>query len=101
VPILAHFDPDLDVVIEMDASDYACTSILSQYDDDNILYPVAYFSKIHSPMECNYEIDNKELMAVVRAFEEWHPKLQSIIYPIHVLSNHKILEYFLMTKLLN
>jgi hypothetical protein len=40
-------------------------------------------------------------MAIVRAFEEWYPKLQSIINPIHVLSDQKNLEYFMMTKLLN
>jgi hypothetical protein len=75
--------------------------MLSQYDNNNVLHPVAYFSKKHSPTECNYEVYDKELMAIVRAFEEWHPKLQSIIHPIHVLSDHKNLEYFTMTKLLN
>jgi hypothetical protein len=69
-PILARFDPDRDVIVEMDASDYVSTGVLSQYDDDNVLHPVAYFSKKHSPVECNYEIYDKELMAIVRAFEE-------------------------------
>jgi hypothetical protein len=75
--------------------------MLSQDDDDNILHPVAYFLKKHSPAEYNYEIYNKELMAIVRAFEEWCPKLQSVINPIRVLSNYKNLEYLMMTKLLN
>jgi hypothetical protein len=100
-PILAHFDPDRDVIVETDASDYVSTGVLSQYDNNNILHPVAYFSKKHSLVECNYEIYDKELMAIVRAFKEWHPELQSIIDPIHVLSNHKNLEYFTTTKLLN
>jgi hypothetical protein len=85
----------------MDASDYVSAGMLSQYDDDNILHPIAYFSKKHSPAEYNYEIYNKELMVIVRAFKEWHPELQSIINPIRVLSDHKNLEYFIMTKLLN
>jgi hypothetical protein len=100
-PVLAHFDPDRDVIVEMDASDYVSASVLSQYNDDNVLYPVAYFSKKHSPAECNYEIYDKELMAIIRAFEEWHPELQSVINPIHVLSDHRNLEYFMTTKLLN
>jgi hypothetical protein len=100
-PVLAHFDPDRDIIVEMDASDYVSTSVLSQYDDDNVLHPVAYVSKKHSPTECNYEIYDKELMAIIRAFEEWRPELQSVINPIHVLSDHKNLEYFTMTKLLN
>jgi hypothetical protein len=100
-PILACFNPDWDVIVEMDASDYISASMLSQYDNDNVLHPMAYFSKKHSPIECNYKIYDKELMAIVRAFEEWRPELQSIINPIHVLSDHKNLEYFTMTKLLN
>jgi hypothetical protein len=65
VPVLAHFDPDWDIIVEIDTSDYVSTSMSSQYDDDNVLHPMAYFSKKHSPMECNYEIYDKELMAIV------------------------------------
>jgi hypothetical protein len=54
----------------MDDSDYITTSMLSQYDNDNVLHPMAYFPKKHSPMEYNYEIYDKELMAIIRAFEE-------------------------------
>jgi hypothetical protein len=75
--------------------------VLSWYDDDGILHPVAYFSKKHFPAECNYEIYNKELIAIVRTCEEWRLELQAVINPIHVLSNHKNLEYFTTTKLLN
>jgi hypothetical protein len=100
-PVLARFDPDQDVIVETDASDYVSTGVLSQYDDDNVLHSMAYISKKHSPMECNYEIYNKELMAIIRAFQEWRPELQSVINPIRVLSDHKNLEYFTTTKLLN
>ena len=68
-PVLKHFDPDLEIIVETDASDYISAGILSQYHD-RILHPVAFFSKKHSPAECNYEIYDKELMAIVRAFEE-------------------------------
>jgi hypothetical protein len=101
VPILAQFDPDRDVIVEMDASDDVSAGVLSQYNDDNVLYPMAYFSKKHSPMECNYEIYDKELIAIIQAFEAWCPELQSVINPIRILSDHKNLEYFMMTKLLN
>jgi hypothetical protein len=62
---------------------------------------MAYFSKKHCPAECNYEMYDKEVMTIIRAFEEWRPELQSVINPICVLSDHKSLEYFTMTKLLN
>ena len=74
--------------------------MLSQYGDDGLLHPVAFFSKKHSPAECNYEIYDKELMAIVRTFEEWRAELQSVENPIQVLSDHKNLEYFMTNKML-
>ena len=68
--ILIHFDPKCEIVIETHASDYVSARIMSQYDNEGILYPVAFFSKKHSPTECNYEIYDKELMAIIRCFEE-------------------------------
>jgi hypothetical protein len=56
--------------VETDTSDYVSAGVLSQYDDEGILHPVAFLSKKHSPAECNYEIYDKELMAIVRAFKE-------------------------------
>jgi hypothetical protein len=50
----------------------------SQYADDGILRPVAYFSKKHSTTECNYEIYDKELLAIVCYFEEWRPELEGL-----------------------
>ena len=100
-PILTRFDPDRDIVLETDASDYVSAGVLSQYGDDGLLHPVAFFSKKHSPAECNYEIYDKELMAIIRCFEEWRAELQSVENPIEVLSDHKNLEYFMSTKLLN
>ncbi len=57
-------------MIEIDASNYVFEDILFQYDDNEILYSVAYFSKKHNSVECNYEIYDKELMIIVCAFEK-------------------------------
>jgi len=57
-------------MIEIDASNYVFEDILFQYDEDEVLHFVAYFSKKHNSIECNYEIYDKELMAIVCAFEE-------------------------------
>ena len=100
-PILAHFDFDRNIIVETDASDYVSAGVLSQYGEDGILHPVAFFSTKHSPAECNYEIYDKELLAIVRAFEHWHAELQSVENPIQVLSDHKNLEYFMTSKLHN
>jgi hypothetical protein len=70
-PILRHFDYDYEIIVETDASDYVSAGVLSQYDDEGLLHPIAFFSKKHTPAECNYEIYDKELIAIIRAFEEW------------------------------
>ena len=69
-PILRHFKTDKDWVVETETSDSVSAGIFSQISDDGLLYPVAFFSKKHSPAECNYEIYDKELMAIIRLFEE-------------------------------
>jgi hypothetical protein len=65
LPLLALFDLDQDIIVEMDTSNYVSASVLSQYDDDNVLHPMACLSKIHSPVQCNYKIYDKELMAII------------------------------------
>ena len=74
-PILQHFDYKKEIVVETDASDYVSAGVMSQPDDHGILRPVAFFSKKHSPAECNYEIYEEELLAIMRSFEEWCPQL--------------------------
>ncbi|KAH7492803.1 hypothetical protein FOMA001_g2147 [Fusarium oxysporum f. sp. matthiolae] len=100
-PILRPFDWTKDVILETDASDYVSAGVLSQYDDEGRLHPVAFFSKKHTATECNYEIYDKELMAIIRCFEEWRPELEGAPSPIRVITDHKNLEYFTTTKLLN
>ena len=100
-PVLAHFDPDREILVETDTSDYVSAGVMSQHDDNGILHLVAFFSKKHTPAECNYEIYDKELMAIIRCFEEWRAELESTPHPIQVLSDHRNLEYFMSTKLLN
>ena len=99
--ILRHYNSDLKIIVKTDTSDYVSEGILSQYDENDVLYPVAYFSKKHNPAECNYEIYDKELMAIIRAFKEWCPELEGSTYPIDVITDHKNLEYFMSIKQLS
>lgn len=59
---------------------------------------MAYFLQKLNPTKCNYKIYNKELLAIVSAFEHQRPKLEGTNLPIQVLTNHKALEYFITTK---
>ena len=69
-PILIYFDPNKQCHVETDSSDYVSAGVLSQEDDNCILHPVAFFSKRMVPAKCNYEIYDKELLAITRCFEE-------------------------------
>ena len=84
--------------METDSSDYVNADVLFQLDDEGVLHSVAYFSRKMAPAECNYEIYNKELLAIIQCFEEWRPELESTGLPIKVLTDHKDLEYFMSTK---
>ena len=98
VSILRHFDRTKTSYVETDSSDYVASGVLSQKDDEGILHPVAFFSKKLVPAECNYEIYDKELLAIIRCFEAWRPELEGTDLPIQVLTDHKSLEYFMTTK---
>jgi hypothetical protein len=100
-PVLALWDSELDTVLEADCSGYAMGACLSQIDQQGRLRPVAYFSKKLSPAECNYEIHDKELLAIIRAMEEWRGELISLAKPFVVLSDHKNLQYFMTTRKLS
>jgi hypothetical protein len=92
-PILAQWDPERKTVVEVDSSGYAVGGALSQYGDDGLLHPVAFFSRKNSPAECNYPIHDKELLAVIRCLEQWDAELRSVP-SFEVWTDHKNLEYF-------
>ena len=97
-PVLRHFDRDREAILETDSSDYVNAGILSQYDDDGVLHPVAFYSKNLAPAECNYEIYDKELLAIINGLETWRADLESTDIPIKIFTDHKSLEYFMETK---
>jgi RNase H-like domain found in reverse transcriptase/Reverse transcriptase (RNA-dependent DNA polymerase) len=68
-PILRHFNPKATTYLETDASDHVSGGVLSQKDENGIVHPVAFFSKAMIPTECNYDIYDKELLAIIRCLE--------------------------------
>jgi len=99
--ILHHYNSDLQLVVEINASDYVSEDILSQYNKNDVLHLVTYFFKKHNSVECNYEIYDKELMIIVCIFEEWCFELEDSSTSIEMITNHKNLEYFMSTKQLS
>src|SRR5271163_3560943 len=68
-----------------------------QVDDTGIMKPCAFFSKKNSPAECNYEIYDKEMLAIIRSLEEWDAELRSVS-KFEIRSDHKNLEYFMSVR---
>ena len=54
-----------------------------------------------APAELNYEIHDKEMLVIIWSFGHWRPELQGSPSQIKVYTDHKALEYFIITKQLN
>lgn len=96
-PVLMHFDPDRETVVEVDSSGYVIGGLLQQYDDNGALRPCAFFSQKNSPAECNYQIYDKELLAIVKCLREWRTELMSA-KQFTVITDHKNLTYFTTSR---
>src|ERR1035438_781904 len=100
-PILAHVDPSRLFIMETDASDFALGAVLSQYQDDGLLHPVAYYSHKFSTAEINYDVYDKELLAIITAFEQWRHYLDGAQHTITIFCDHRNLQYFASSRVLN
>ena len=67
--VLARWDPDSKIIVEIDVSDRALAAILSMYKGKDI-HPIAFYSGIFSDIELNYNIHNKELLAIFETFKK-------------------------------
>jgi len=63
--ILRHFDQTHETILEINSFDYINDEVLSQYDDEEVLYSIVFYSKNMSSAECNYEIYDKELLIII------------------------------------
>ena len=86
--------------METDASDFALGCVLSQFKNKR-LHAVAFHSRKLSDAERNYEIHDKELLAILEAFKEWPHYLVGTKDPITVYTDHQNLQNFLTTKVWN
>lgn len=82
-------DPTKLFVIEVDASEVGVGAVLLQcHGNPEKLYPCAFFSQKLTPAEINYDIGNRELLAVKTAIEEWRHWLEGALHPFTVLTDH-------------
>ncbi|GJU80622.1 reverse transcriptase domain-containing protein [Tanacetum coccineum] len=91
-PILVASDWDLPFKIMCDASDFAVGVVLGQRKTKHF-QPIHYASKIMTDAQAHYTTTEKELLAVVYAFEKFWPYL--VLSKLIVYTAHSALKYLL------
>ena len=77
--MLAYFDPRKRIHLETDASKFAITAILSQFQEEGQWRPVAFWLRKLIPAETCYKTHDQELLAIVAAFKQWQHHLGTIL----------------------
>ena len=100
-PVLAALDLDKRMRMEVDMLDYATGGVLSIECENGLWRPVAFLSKSLNETERNYEIHNKEMLAIIKGLENWRHLLEGTKFKFKVWTDYKNLEYFMKTQKLN
>ena len=100
-PVLAILDIDREIIVEADVSDYVTGGVLSIRYKNGKWRPVAFISKSLNTTERNYEIYNKEMLAVIRCLEAWRHYLEGAKLEFEIWTDHKNLQYFMISQKLN
>jgi len=93
-PILRPPDLDRQFHLDIDASNYAIGGILYQLDDDGIRYDVGYYSKSLVAAERNYDVWDREYLALIRCLLHWRQFLVGSPHKVWVYTDHANLQYW-------
>ena len=98
-----HFDPSLPTTVTTDATDGWLGGVMHQarFAGPSYPRPVPLMSKTMIPAELNYFLHDKELLAIVRALEEWEPEVLPLQEPFIVEKDRRVLEYLMRKQKLN
>ena len=102
-PVLQHYNANLPVRLETDASSFAISRILSQQNNEESpekchWHPVAFWSRQMLPAEWNYHTGQTELLAIVMVCKHWCHYLDGADAPVNILSDHGNLRNFMTMK---
>lgn len=89
--VLGFYNPQKEVELVTDASDYALGGVLLQKDDKEQSRPICYISKSLSPSEINWGITEKEAYSLVWCIEKLHMYL--FAKPFRVIVDHQPLKF--------
>jgi hypothetical protein len=93
-PILQIPNDSAPYCLETDSSDFATGAVLEQMGEDKLWHPVAFYSKTLNEHEQNYKIYNKEMLAIIRALEEYCHYVEGHLSQLEIWSDHQNLTYF-------
>lgn len=93
-PVLVSWDPVRPTRVEVDASGFATSGVLLQKLEDRLWHPVAFRSESMADAERNYEIYDREMLAIIRALEDWQHYLEGLPAPFKIVTDHRNLEYW-------
>src|SRR5215475_573075 len=93
-PILALWDPERPTRIEVDTSGEATGGTVMQQLEDGQWHPIAYRSVSMQPAERNYQIYNREMLAIIEALKDWRYFLEGLRGEFEIISDHSNLEYW-------
>ena len=100
-PVLITPDLDKEMRIEVDTSDFTMGGVLSMKYEDKRQRLVAYISKSLNEAEKNYEIHDKEILAIIQCLEAWKHFLEGAKDWFKIWTDYKNLEYFMKAQKLN
>ena len=92
---------DLEIKMEVNVLDYTTRRVLFMEYEDERQKLVAFLSKSLNEIERNYEIYDKEILAVIRRLENQRYLLEGAKFKFKVWMDYKNLEYFMKTQKLN
>ena len=106
-PILQQLDYTKQFLLATDVSAYSVGTILLQEGEIHprtrkpTQHPITYYSATFTPMERNYDIYERELLAVLKALQHWRPHLAATKIPVIVLTDHANLTFWKNPKMVN
>ena len=106
-PVLKQPDYNQTFTLSTDASGYGVGAVLAQEGQPDPktgkprMHPIAYYSSTFTPTERNYDVYERELLAIVKALKNWRPHLAATERPITILTDHANLLYWKNPKNVN